>query len=107
MLRTQTSEKLGFVDFRITVLSIDQYYEQGSQDDIIILNEYDQLIDQNLYSTLNGSLVGLWSLKHKKVYAFTATSSKAYERFTINCIGDCATLQFKSEYEMIHGVAPV
>ena len=40
-LRYQTAEKLGLVDFGITVITIDQYYEYGSEDNIIMLNEYD------------------------------------------------------------------
>ena len=44
-------------------------------------------------------ITGLWTLKKKKVFAFTATSANTYERFTKNCIGMFETLEFKSEYE--------
>ena len=41
------------------------------------------------------------------MYAFTATSSPAYERLLNNCIGTPKVMRFKSEYEMVHGTSPV
>ena len=87
-------------------MSIDQYYEFGSYDEIILVDEYDSLIDDKAYAVYNSTLNGIWQLKDKHVIAFTATSSLAYERLVNNCISKPLTLKFKSEFELINGVTP-
>lgn len=49
----QTAEKLGNVDMRINVITIQQFYQHGVDDDIIILDEYDTLIDDYPYAVYN------------------------------------------------------
>ena len=39
--------------------------------------------------------------------AFTATSSVSYERLVYHCICPPTVLKFKSEFELVHGSAPV
>jgi hypothetical protein len=50
---------------------------------------------------------GLWQLRDRKVFAFSATSSIPYERLVNNCITSATSLKFKSEYELVHGTSPV
>jgi hypothetical protein len=71
------------------------------------LDEYDTLIDDYPYGVYNSQVRGLWLLKERKVYAFTATSSLSYERLISNCIVKPKALIFQSEYEMINGVSPI
>ena len=107
VLRVQTAEKLGLVDFSISVTTIDKLYAEGPWGDVIILNEYDIIVNEVPYCIHSGGLSGLWKFKGRKVYAFSATSSPAYERLLNNCIGAPRVLKFKSEYEMVHGSSPV
>ena len=107
VLRVQTAEKLGLVNFNITVTTIDKLYSEGPWGDVIILNEYDTIINEVPFHLHASGLSGLWRFKGRKVYAFTATSSPAYERLLNNCIGAPKVLKFKSEYEMVHGTSPV
>ena len=41
------------IDFGISVVSIQQFYEFGSKDDIVILDEYDMIIDNDPYDIYN------------------------------------------------------
>ena len=44
MLMRQTAEKLVLVDYNITVKSISSLYSEGPWHEIVILNEYDNII---------------------------------------------------------------
>ena len=70
----------------INVLTIDDFYLYGSDDDIFILDEYDMMVDDYPYGINNSQLNGIWQFKGRKVCAFSATSSMAYERLINNCI---------------------
>lgn len=106
-LRLQTTEKLSQVDPGINVLSVEQLYQYGTQNNIVIIDEYDALIQDHPYMVAQSKLNGLWCLKDKQVIAFSATSSLAHERLIHNCIIPPMVLKFKSEYELIHGTSPV
>lgn len=47
-LKKQTFEKLGMVDPLLQVLTFHEYLEFGAHDDIVILDEYDMLIDEHI-----------------------------------------------------------
>ena len=49
-LRLQSAEKLAAVDYGINVTSIDDFYLEGSKHDVILLNEYDLIINQHPYN---------------------------------------------------------
>ena len=83
-----------------------ELYENGTSDQIIIINEFDQLINEWSYHVYNNQLHGLWQLKGKKVFAFSATSSQSHERLIANCIEMPHMLKFLSEYEMVMGSSP-
>ena len=93
--------------YNIQVTTIERLYSEGPWGDVIILNEYDTIVNEVPYSLHASGLNGLWKLKGRKVYAFSATTSPAYERLLNNCIGAPKVLKFKSEYEMVHGTSPV
>ena len=95
------------VDFNIQVTTIERLYSEGPWGDVIILNEYDTIVNEVPYSLHASGLSGLWKFKGRKVYAFSATTSPAYEKLLNNCIGAPRVLKFKSEYEMVHGTSPV
>ena len=86
ILQQQTALKLSNVDFRIDVTTIKRLYEDGGRADVIILNEYDQIINESSYLPRQTGLKGLWELKGRKVFAFSATSSLSHERLLSNCI---------------------
>lgn len=73
----------------------------------MIIDEYDSLIDAYPYMLINSAITGVWQLKGRKVFAFSATSSAMLERFVNNCIGTPAVMKFASEYEVKNGVSPI
>jgi hypothetical protein len=107
LLCAQTAEKLAVVDYGITVTSISKLYVEGPWHDVIILNEYDLIVNQSSYLVQQLGVKGLWSLRGRKVIAFSATSSTSHERLINNCITIPTVLKFKSEYEMVKGSSPV
>ena len=74
---------------------------------MILLDEYDIMLSENLYKVRQNCIRGLWELRNKIVFAFSATSSPAHERLLNTCIGEPLVLHFKSEYEMVRGASPV
>jgi len=78
-LQQQTALKLSTVDFRIDVTTIKRMFEDGSKADVYILNEYDQIINDSSYLPRQTRLKGIWELKGRMVFAFSATSSMANE----------------------------
>lgn len=94
LLQIQTAEKLGLVDFNISVCTMDHFYQYTSKDDIVIIDEYDTIIDQYPYMLSTQGLHGIWQLKGRRVFAFSATTSIALERFINNCIDKPAPLKF-------------
>jgi hypothetical protein len=72
-LRVQTTEKLAVVDYGIAVTSIDMLYREGPWGQVMILNEYDMIASDKPYSVQQQGIQGLWQLKGKQVFAFSAT----------------------------------
>ena len=107
MLMRQTAEKLTLIDYNISVTSISRLYREGPWHEIVILNEYDNIIQHNPYHIEKQGIKGIWQLKGKRVFAFSATSSISHERLINNCIVRPKVLKFKSEYELIHGTNPI
>lgn len=95
------------MDFGINVTSIDRLYQEGPWHEVVILDEFDSIVSNYSHLATEQGVRGLWQLKERKVFAFSATSSLSYERFVANCITRPKSLSFKSEYEMVHGVDPV
>jgi hypothetical protein len=50
---------------------------------------------------------GLWSMRGKKVFAFSATSTQSIERLIQNIVSKPSIIKFKSEYEMVKGTSPI
>lgn len=107
LLASQTTEKLSLIHYAITVYSIDDFYKHGTDSDVVILDEYDSIINQLPYAVTSNGLTGVWALKEKKVIAFSATSAPEVERVVSNCISMPKVLIFSSEYELIHGKSPI
>lgn len=74
------------IDYGITVISIDQYYQYGSNDKVVIINEYDEVMQYKSYRLYNEMINGVWQLKDNIVFAFSATSSLPIERFVFKSI---------------------
>ena len=85
-------------------MTISEYYQNGSNDDVFLLDEFDQIIYQNFYGIFNDSINGIWSFKDKNVYAFSATSSMSIERLVFKTISNHQKLTFNIEYEFINAV---
>jgi hypothetical protein len=81
--------------------------EDPLSSDVYILNEYDTIIHGHSFAVRQQSIRGIWELRQKKVFAFSATSSPAHERILDSCIGAPTILKFKSEYEMMHDACPI
>lgn len=86
-LQQQTATMLTPLDYGITVVSIDQYYQYGSTDKLVIIDEYDEIMYHKSYGVFNEMINGVWQLKDKITYAFSATSSIPIERFVFKTIG--------------------
>ena len=106
-LHLQTIEKLGKIDYSVEVLSIESYYMTGGACEVVILNEYDLLLTSMPFSVAGDTINGLWQLRGKRVFAFSATSSIPIERMVGNCIAFPKIVRFKSEYEQVHGASPI
>lgn len=107
LLKVQTAEKLGVVDYGINIMTVNEFYSYGTKDEVVILDEYDVVVNDAPFIAEDNGLHGLWKLKEKRVVAFTATSSVCHERFVNNCINKPLVLHFKSEYELKSGVTPI
>ena len=107
LLAAQTLQKLAVVDYSISVTSIERFYEEAYPGEIVILNEYDLIVNQSSYLLSDTSAKGLWTFRDRQVIAFTATSSPSIERLISNTITPPVLLKFKSEYELVHAVSPV
>ena len=70
----------------ITVATVTEYlnFPQRYDEDFIIVDEFDEFVSENPYDIkLNPlELRGIWNMKGKKVFGFTATSSAAIEKIT-------------------------
>lgn len=65
------------------------------------------IFTQSPYIVQLASIKGLWQLRGKKVFAFSATSSMSHERMVNNVVTTPKILKFRSEYELVHGVSPI
>lgn len=64
-LRVQTAEKLGPVHYNVNVTTIEKLYQEGPWGDIIILDEYDLIIDSNPYFLHGKTMSGLWQFRDR------------------------------------------
>ena len=107
MLAQQAANKLALVDFDITITSIRRLYEEGPWHEVVILDEYDAILEKMPYLAQQQGVKGIWQLRDKQVFAFSATSSVSHERLLAHCLSRPRVLKFKSEFEMSQGANPV
>jgi hypothetical protein len=60
MLMRQTAEKLALVDYGITVTSIQRLYMEGPWHEVVILNEYDNILLEAPYLVQKQGVKGIW-----------------------------------------------
>jgi hypothetical protein len=89
------------------VQTIDYFYQYGSKDEVIIIDEYDSILTTTPYNLSYSKVNGIWQFRGKRVIAFSATSSPGLERLVNNCISSFTSLKFPSEYELINGFSPI
>ena len=106
-LMKQTAFKVAPIDYNVSVVTMEELYSAGHKFDVLILNEYDQVINSHAYCIIQWQIKGLGHLREKKVFEFSATTNSSYERFANNFIRRPNILKFKSEYEQVHGVNPI
>jgi hypothetical protein len=106
-LMLQTSELLGHVHYAISYLTLEDYYKGGAPEDVLILDEYDSMVVEQPYLVYNTAVRGLWSLRGRKVFAFSATSTSAIENFIARCITVPAIHHRQSEYELVNKTSPI
>ena len=95
------------MDYSINVVTVEQFLREPQRAEVVLINEYDVIINDTPMIVHSSSIKGLWSLREKQVVAFSATSSSSYERFVFNCIAPPTVLKFKSEFEMVHESSPI
>ena len=71
------------------------------------MDEYDSILQSSPYLVMQQGMRGVWQLRGKKVFAFSATSSPSHERLVNNCIVKPKVLKFKSEFELANGSNPI
>ena len=91
----------------IGVTSIEEFYDEGPKRDVIIIDEYDSIVQDWSYYLNQSTINGLWSLRGKRVIAFSATSTPSIERVIENCVSKPSIVKFLSEYELAKGACPV
>ena len=96
----QAAEKLGLVDYSITITSIQRLYEEAPWHEEIILDEYDSIMQSSPYLAMQQGMRGVWELRGKKMFEFSATSSPSNDRLVNNYIAKPKVLKFKSEFEI-------
>lgn len=106
-LATQSIVKLEALDYKLSFTSAQRLFEDPIAADVVILDEYDAILQDYPYSVRHNSIRGLWELRGKQVFAFSATSSTSHERLLNNCINEPNILRFQSEYELVKGASPV
>ena len=62
------------------MLTIAQYYENPTKDGVVIVDEYDEVVESSPFFSLGSSITGLWALENRELFFFTATSSRMLER---------------------------
>jgi hypothetical protein len=85
---------IGDIDHRLSICTINSFYE-NMDDSVILMNEHDLILSQNAFravtiqeeSSGKGKhiterivLQGIWSLLNRKLFCFSATSSKGITR---------------------------
>ena len=106
-LKEQTTELIGLVDQDISVVTPEWFYEFQPKDEIIIVNEFDELIFGSPFMATVTGIQGLWSLMNRRVIFFSATTHKCMERIIQDVLGSVVSFSFKSEYEIMNEVSSV
>jgi hypothetical protein len=106
-LMMQSLLKLEQLDYKLKITTMKNLFEDPIVADVIILNEYDLIVSECPYEVRPKSIRGLWEFKGRRVFAFSATSSKSHERLLNDCISEPKIMKFKSEYEMVRGASPI
>jgi len=60
MLAKQSAEKLALADYDITITSMSRFYQEGPWHDVVILDEYDYILENHAYLASLQSVKGLW-----------------------------------------------
>jgi len=60
LMRQMTAEKLALVDYGITVTSIQRLFMEGPWHEVVILNEYDNILLEAPYLVQKQSVKGIW-----------------------------------------------
>jgi hypothetical protein len=106
-LMMQSLLKLEQLDYKLKITTMRNLFEDPIVADVIILNEYDLIVSECSYEVRPKCIRGLWELKGRRVFAFSATSSKSHERLLNDCISEPKIMKFKNEYEMVRGTSPI
>lgn len=106
-LYAQTTELLGGIDIRLAIATIDHFYQHPSTVEVVILNEYHHIVQNNGFTVANGGMTGLWMLRNRTAFFCTATSNRGLTRILEQVVSKPVVLTFSSEYELIHKVSPI
>ena len=106
-LRQQTIDEIGLSDEKLQVLTIVQFYENPTKDEVLVVDEYDEFYEKSPLYSLGTSVTSLWALANRELIFFTATSSRMLERIVGKIFGDYQHLQLQSEYKVTEGCSSV
>lgn len=65
---------IGNIHYDLSILTINEFYSFPRNDTVIIINEYDNVVTDYSFSVKCNKLQGLWNLKNRKVFLFSATT---------------------------------
>ena len=98
---------MGTLSFDLSITTISQFYETPLKDEVIVMDEYDQIVTRHAFHVAASGISGLWAFANRRMYAFSASSNRGVERIMYNVVERPQVLSFKSEYELIHGISAV
>lgn len=65
LLAQQAASKLATLDFGISVMTIEWFYENNSNDEVVIIDEYDEIFSKLPYHIYNDMIQGIWLFKER------------------------------------------
>ena len=64
-LRGQTIGAIGTSDPNISVYTIRQFYEHPTKDEVLVIDEYDEILENSAFISNGVSINGLWQLQNR------------------------------------------
>ncbi|KEJ82398.1 hypothetical protein OXYTRIMIC_115 [Oxytricha trifallax] len=103
MLKSMVQDRLGVVIDNLRVMDIESYYKHQIKDDVLIIDEYDSVIEKKPFYSLGKSLTGLWAFSNKVVFMFSATKTRYHKYILQEVFENISEMKFLSEKQVASG----